>query len=358
MASSKRNNAFEFYRFVFIIFIFFMHFRSYGCFDGDENYFAAGYLGVEYFFIISGFFMMQKIEKLFASNKALNPEKSTASFFASRVRRLYPLYIFSLVFYLIVVKTVKPEYDISSHAESGFADFLMLQVFFGNEPVNLQLWFVSGLIWGSLPAYYLAVKFREKYTCIVAPLVFLGFLGFCFAKFKKIDIISTSPVFLGAFFRAFSEIGIGCTVCSVCNKLKNRSFSKSDRIILSISEILLPLLCGYIAWRGHWNYLDFIGTVAICALVFVTALGKGVVSKMLNNKFSGFLGSITYSMYLNQRVFIYVAARQFNCDFWLLALLDLACLVAFSVIVTAVYNKIVFNKNKKLKNKKIGCDVK
>mgnify|MGYP006951500977 CR=1 FL=1 len=68
MAYSKRNNALEFYRFVFIVFIFFMHFRSYGGFEGDKNYFAAGYLGVEYFFILSGFFMMQKVEKLFASN--------------------------------------------------------------------------------------------------------------------------------------------------------------------------------------------------------------------------------------------------------------------------------------------------
>ena len=70
MAYSKRNNALEFYRFVFIVFIFFMHFRSYGGFEGDKNYFAAGYLGVEYFFILSGFFMMQKIEKLFASNNS------------------------------------------------------------------------------------------------------------------------------------------------------------------------------------------------------------------------------------------------------------------------------------------------
>lgn len=224
MAYSKRNNALEFYRFVFIVFIFFMHFRSYGGFEGDKNYFAGGYLGVEYFFIFSGFFMMQKIEKLFASNNSLNPEKSTVSFFAARVKRLYPLYIFSLFLFMLALKIVKPEYGLLSHAKDGFADFFMLQVFFEKEPVNLHLWFVSGLLWGSFLAYYLAVKYREKYTCIIAPLAFLGFAGYCFTNFGKIDITSISPVFLGAFFRAFSEIGIGCTLYCIYNKLKNRDF--------------------------------------------------------------------------------------------------------------------------------------
>ncbi len=358
MTYSKRNNALEFYRFVFIVFIFFMHFRSYGGFEGDKNYFAAGYLGVEYFFILSGFFMMQKIKKAVASNNSLNPEKSAVSFFTGRVKRLYPLYIISIFIFMIAVKIVKPEYSLFSHAKNGFADFFMLQVFFEKEPVNLHLWFVSGLLWGSFLAYYLAVKYREKYTCIIAPFTFLGFLGYCCTNFGKIDIVSTSPIFLGAFFRAFSEIGIGCTLSCIYIKLKNRDFSKLDKIILSFLEVLLPLLCGYIVWRGHWNFLDFIAAFAICALILVTALGQGVVSKLLNNKFSGFLGSITYAVYLNQAVFIYVAARDFNCDYWLLALLDLACLVAFSAIVTAAYNKIVSNLKYKSVNKMIGGDVK
>lgn len=358
MAYSKRNNALEFYRFVFIVFIFFMHFRSYGGFEGDKNYFAASYLGVEYFFILSGFFMMQKIEKLFASNNSLNPEKSTVSFFAARVKRLYPLYIFSLFLFMLALKIVKPEYGLLSHAKDGFADFFMLQVFFEKEPVNLHLWFVSGLLWGSFLAYYLAVKYREKYTCIIAPLAFLGFAGYCFTNFGKIDITSISPVFLGAFFRAFSEIGIGCTLYCIYNKLKNRDFSKLDKITLSVLEIILPLLCGYIAWRGHWNILDFIALFAICALILVTALGQGVVSKLLNNKFSGFLGSITYAMYLNQAVFIYIGERDFNCEFRLLVLVDLACLVAFSAVVTAAYNKIVSKLKNKSFNKKIGGEVK
>lgn len=358
MAYSKRNNALEFYRFVFIVFIFFMHFRSYGGFEGDKNYFAGGYLGVEYFFILSGFFMMQKIEKLFASNNSLNPEKSTVSFFAARVKRLYPLYIFSLFLFMLALKIVKPEYGLLSHAKDGFADFFMLQVFFEKEPVNLHLWFVSGLLWGSFLAYYLAVKYREKYTCIIAPLAFLGFAGYCFTNFGKIDITSISPVFLGAFFRAFSEIGIGCTLYCIYNKLKNRDFSKLDKITLSVLEIILPLLCGYIAWRGHWNILDFIALFAICALILVTALGQGIVSKLLNNKFSGFLGSITYAMYLYQAVFIYIGDRDFNCEFRLLVLVDLACLVAFSAVVTAAYNKIVSKLKNKSFNKKIGGEVK
>lgn len=348
MAHSKRNNALEFYRFVFVAFIFLMHFRSYGNFSFDKNYFSAGYLGVEYFFILSGFFMMQRIENKFKTRQAdFSAEKSTVSFFVSRVKRLYPLYISALVFFLAVVKIVNHDYSLYSHIKNGLSDFVMLQVFFAKEPVNLHLWFVSGLLWGSFLAYYLALKLREKYTHIIAPLFFLGYAGYCYYKFGKIDITCISPVFLGAFFRAFSEIGFGCTLYCVCEFLKKREFGKIEKLALNVLEVILPLAIGYVAWRGHWNMLDFVGLFLICALILVTALGKGFVSKLLNNKLSGVLGSVTYAMYLNQALFIYVATRCFDCNYWMLAACDFICLAAFSAVVTFAYNKIVskyFNK--------------
>ena len=70
------------------------------------------------------------------------------------------------------------------------------------------------------------------------------------------------------------------------------------------------------------------------------------------------LGSITYAMYLNQAVFIYIGERDFNCEFRLLVLVDLACLVAFSAVVTAANNKIVSKLKNKSFNKKIGGEVK
>lgn len=109
----------------------------------------------------------------------------------------------------------------------------------------------------------------------------------------------------------------------------------------------MPLAIGYVVWRGHWNMLDFVGLFLICTLILVTALGKGFVSKLLNNKLSGVLGSVTYAMYLNQALFIYVATRSFDGNYWLLAACDFICLAAFSAVVTFAYNKIVskyFNK--------------
>ena len=68
---------------------------------------------------------------------------------------------------------------------------------------------------------------------------------------------------------------------------------------------------------------------------------------LARKRICGVLGSVTYAMYLNQALFIYVATRCFDCNYWLLAACDFICLAAFSAVVTFAYNKIVskyFNK--------------
>lgn len=52
----SKKGSLEFYRFYFCIIIFLVHFRGYGLFGNEPTAFYGGYLGVEFFFILSGFF--------------------------------------------------------------------------------------------------------------------------------------------------------------------------------------------------------------------------------------------------------------------------------------------------------------
>ena len=65
--STAKNRTIEFYRFLFACIIFVLHVRHYGDFEGPNGEFNGGYLGVEFFFILSGFLLMQRIQLVKAS---------------------------------------------------------------------------------------------------------------------------------------------------------------------------------------------------------------------------------------------------------------------------------------------------
>lgn len=59
---AQKNGAIEFYRFLFSMIIGLLHFRGYGKLPKNTA-FNGGYLGVEFFFIVSGYFLMKQYEK-------------------------------------------------------------------------------------------------------------------------------------------------------------------------------------------------------------------------------------------------------------------------------------------------------
>ena len=63
MEQSRRNNAIEAYRFLFSIVVCLFHFRIKGEFSSPNGAFNGGYLGVEYFSVIGGCFLMESIRR-------------------------------------------------------------------------------------------------------------------------------------------------------------------------------------------------------------------------------------------------------------------------------------------------------
>ena len=98
--ATQKNNAIEFYKYVAACIIFCLHARGrYGNFETNTGAFYAGYLAVEFFFIISGYMMMQSIERKQLSD---NSEVSAVQYLISRYMRLYPHYIIAILLLVIV----------------------------------------------------------------------------------------------------------------------------------------------------------------------------------------------------------------------------------------------------------------
>ena len=89
------------------------------------NVFSAGYLGVDLFFVISGFVIAPKIEQVVHSKKSLNEMKI---FFTSRFWRLIPALSVTLILSLILIFILGG----IGHIKNSLLQALFTSVFLGN----------------------------------------------------------------------------------------------------------------------------------------------------------------------------------------------------------------------------------
>ena len=315
--STQKNYAFEFYRFLFACIIFILHFWGYGEFKSPNTAFHGGYLGVEFFYLLSGFFMMEKVKKV-QENVTPPPENAellTVKYFLTRVKKLMPQYWISIVVLLLVQQLINPNFNLKKGVLKGFTDLFGLQIFWLFGKINYQLWFISGLLWAGTLVYYLLLKKRDFSVYIFFPMGLLIFLGFLAKNVGHIALIDNKILFLGGFFRAFFEIGFGCVLYLIYEKADNQ---KHNFWTISFLELSLTAVILVIMWRTRLDYKDFIMVFLIAGLILVTALNRGILSKQLNRQSFKSLGAISYLFYINSLTFQRIATYMLpsGLPFW------------------------------------------
>ena len=327
----RKNNAVEFFRFLFVCIIFILHFRGYGKFDSQTGHFNGGYLGVEFFFIVSGYLLMGR-----ASNdkEDANPAKKSLRYLISRYIRLYPAYLLSIIILLIYKNCSDSTFQLLTVIKKGFPDILALQIFWRPQAINGHLWFISANLWASFLVYYFVSKDKESFLYLIEPISLLVFIGATFRAHGHLDLTANDVLWISGI-RAFTEIGLGCLVYQAVNALKD-SHIKLNRWFCSLLEMLLLFVIILIMYRTRRDYKDYIMIFLLAVFVFFLFAKQGILSKALDNRASGFLGSISYLMYLNQALVINLVPRYLKFSFWNESLICLVVLLIIAWLETLI----------------------
>jgi peptidoglycan/LPS O-acetylase OafA/YrhL len=159
----------EGWRGVVSMFVVMLHFYGFFAFEPFASY---GYLGVDFFFILSGFIIARQYEISIALRST-----SFQKFCVKRIARLYPLYIISIGLFMWVNTAILKPHHIDNALDYGHGPTLLWRVFLqltmlGNlfgmpAPWNSPAWSVSvewvvnllyfGLVWHfrRVPGYLL-----------------------------------------------------------------------------------------------------------------------------------------------------------------------------------------------------------
>lgn len=351
MEKSNRNNrAIELIRSFAIIIIFIGHLleRFVGVGSQTSHFFG---IYVEFFFMISGFFMMAHIQN------SHNENESSWDYTLHKVKKFWgPLCIvnFSQLFVHCCMSNVNSVGGVFEKLWHFKWEFFLLQCagFIQNPAFDKDYlvgptWYLSALVLATIVLYPIAKNYKRIYTNIICPLVMLiAYAGFI-QTYGHMNIGNGFKfIVMDAFVRALAGICCGSLCYSAYLCLKEKENSALMVGIDCLGWIMIPMsviigLSG-IDDSGLFMLIPF-GIIIISSM-----LNRTPVSKALNRipaKAVTFLGIFSLYIYLSHWVAMF-AVMHFMPN------LDGPVKVIIAAIITIAYSFVLLLIDKKRKDMK------
>lgn len=291
------------------------------------------YLAVDYFFIISGFWVINSCER---------KEEVTSVYMLKRISKLYPhqLFSFIVIFTWFFLRQGKTELggELLKHLGEAlpFTYFIFDSGYAGNYPFNFSVWYLSVLLLSSLVIYYFVQRHKELFCVVIAPCIIIFGYSYLYKNCISLNTGSSIGFFFNEYYlRGFTDMSLGVMLYCIIKRLNRYVPTRLFYIIAHILEFIC--LGGVIIFT--YNHSD----KSDIWMVFIIA--SGVVCSFLypketiiNSKYMGKLNELMYPVYLNHIMVINVleyvgvnGASVKNALIYILVLFVYSCLTNYIV---------------------------
>jgi len=309
VTKSKRNGTIELFRFIFCIGIIFHHIgtRFYGgelVLDNNFKFFCSGYIGVEFFFLVSGFLLAKSAMKKDESKAPLGSQ--TVTFMKGKILSLaVPHTIAFFVAFITgcIVLNVK-----SSAIPLRFFNSLPCLFFLQKSgipyiSINSVEWYICSMLLCMIIIYPLCKKYQKTYTNIIAPFLGIVTISYLVYKYGTLTRIKVYDIFTyKCNIRAFAEINLGVCAFAISEKIKNLNYTRFDKFALTIIEAACYIFTLYYSLGYLKQIYDVYALMALFVAIIITFSNTSLFANCFNNKFIYFLGKLSLHIYLIQVV--------------------------------------------------------
>lgn len=269
---------------------------------GFINYFFFGWLGVDLFFVLSGFLITDILLKTVAAPKFLS------NFYIRRILRIFPLYYLFVILCLFVIPKLVPSFDVKYYADNQVWIWTYLQnwlyIFNGNDGTNAMhhLWSLAVeeqfyLFW---PLVILLLR-KPKYLLIFISLSLAAVLGL--RLWIWTNHIADLAYFNLYTFSRIDGICIGCMI-ALLHRIDPAFFKKyTTWIVLFFAALNFAFFFVNRKYSHSFPYLALAGYTTF-AMMFGLLVNEAVTggTKLINRIFSfsllRFFGKISYGFYM------------------------------------------------------------
>ena len=295
----RRNGEIDALKFLFAAAIMIYHGWNY--LGLDQGLFAAGYMGVEFFFVTSGFFLAAHVVR-----RGSDSDETPLAYAVSRYKFFFVWQIIAFVASFIVLSIIYhwSAGQMATTLVRAIPEILLLQqsglMLNPTYVVNGITWYLSALLLVSFIAYWLIRKFGKSFLCFGAPLVSLLVLGYFVHAGGFSNPWGWTGFFYHGFLRALAEMFLGCFIYGVVSftELEGTWLGKMNAKLAGALKAALVVFLVVLATGGGQDYL-FIFLIVVCALMFVMQMRPTALPDRLNEGFI-YLGRLSLPVFLNQ----------------------------------------------------------
>ncbi len=231
---SKRNGEIDFLRFVFAIILVFFHFNH----NYKLNFFSNGYIGVEFFFVVSGYLMVRHVSKMNSACRDLSSvADETWRYLLAKAGSFYSYYLsailLQIVFRNILVRhegIAKLIYDLLQSIPTFSLTFMSLNYSTGVSFYVGNTWYLSCMLIAIFLLYPLLLRSYKFSVKIIFPFLTIFILGYSVATNKTIAKWGewSGLVYFGVL-RAVAEMALG----GVLFQLSETIATKKPKLLVS-----------------------------------------------------------------------------------------------------------------------------
>lgn len=290
--------------------------------------------------------------------KKISVTKESVKFILNKYKSIFFYHLLAFIFSFIVYSFIHANniMDPLKYLIESIPSILLIQM--TGVPglwINHIEWYISAMILSMMFLYPIILKYYNKFIKIIAPLLSIVLIfGMFYATGKLTGVKTMIFIVYKSLLRAVAEIALGAIIFEVVRKLNQKKFSKFQRKMFTIVELLSYLfILFFIIVTLPYKY-EFVALV-LCVIGVTFSFSDITYGKELFNKeFIYKLGSWSLPIYLCQLPIINLVSKYMN-NFSSMVQIATSILGTFLLTFICIKTKDLYdNKKSKKEIKKRG----
>ncbi|HEY9177425.1 MAG TPA: acyltransferase [Flavipsychrobacter sp.] len=258
-----------------------------------KNLFKEGFIGVSFFFILSGFIMSYGYGAKLQSDKI-----SFTSFWVGRFARVYPVHLLTLL--LAIPLSINT--DVVTWINKFLLNALLMQSFVPSDgyylTFNAVSWSISTEFFFYLcfPMLALLLTRRKVRMFVVPAYVIIVSVGLLLTK----DALHHAVFYVNPLMRA-GDFLIGMLLYNLYAKRKDVEYLNNRRFANFAEVVTIAMMVGFMYFHNHvpmgFRYSMYY-LLPMSMLVYVFSYSKGFISDLISRQIFVYLGGVSFVFYM------------------------------------------------------------
>lgn len=315
----SRNGAIDFLKFFFAVQIVFFHGVNFA--DTKEFLFSVGAIGVEFFFIVSGFLMATSaFKRLGQPTDSIGLE--TISFLGHKIKGLLPdVYVAWIAAFLVtcwmdslsgtnlIRKAIMSIFELMFINQTGLLGFRS----------NRVMWYLSAMFLAMLILYPILIKTRKTFIYLIGLILALFIYGYLYnSGVRGLSAPSHwNGHFTNGFLRAMAGISLGCVSYGIVDKAKDIKLTTLGTWLATLIETGCYGFVSYVSLVSLHSDLDYALVVFLMVGITITFSRKSYSSRLFQYKCFNWMGAFSFDLYLSHSFWSHAMVKLFpQATYW------------------------------------------